>query len=255
VNELVLLVEDEEALVKGLSLSLKQAGYRVNAASDGPTGLSMAREQAPDLVILDVMLPGMDGFEVCRQIRQQSSVPIIMLTARTDDVDVIVGLELGADDYVVKPFNTRELIARMRAILRRVAREKEDRRDTIRAGDLEISIPRRLVTLAGKPVPLTPKEFDILAHLASHPEQVFSREQILQAVWGYDFYGGQRAVDVHVRRIREKIEPDQSRPAYLHTSWGKGYYFCYRPATQDGTQDGRQDGTQGEPGPVGGRGP
>lgn len=229
-NELVLLVEDEEALVKGLSLSLKQAGYRVISAADGPTGLRMALEQSPDLVILDIMLPGMDGFEVCRRIRQQSAVPVIMLTARSDDVDVIVGLELGADDYVTKPFNTRELLARMKAILRRVAREREDSRDIIRAGDLEIFLRRRQVTLAGQPVALTPKEFDILAHLAAHPERVFSREEILQAVWGYDFYGGQRAVDVHVRRIREKIEAQKSGPSYLHTSWGKGYYFAYRPA-------------------------
>jgi len=235
VNELVLVVEDEEALVKGLSLSLKQAGYRVISAPDGPTGLRLALEQSPDLVILDIMLPGMEGFEVCRRIRRHSTVPIIMLTARSDDVDVIVGLELGADDYVTKPFNTRELIARMKAILRRVAREKEDARDAIRAGDLEISLRRRLVTVAGKPVALTPKEFDILAYLAAQPERVFTREQILQAVWGYDFYGGQRAVDVHIRRIREKV---QCRPgaAYVHTSWGKGYYFAYRPAPPAGAQ-------------------
>lgn len=228
-NELILLVDDEEALVKGLSLSLQQAGYRVISAPDGPSGLRLALEQAPDLVILDVMLPGMDGFEVCRQIRRHSDVPIVMLTARSEDVDVIVGLELGADDYVVKPFRARELIARLRAILRRVAREREGRRQILRAGELEIFPFRRLVTLGGKPVPLTPKEFDILTYLAEHPDRVFTREQILQAVWGYDFYGGQRAVDVHIRRLREKIEPDQAHPRFLHTSWGKGYYFSYRP--------------------------
>lgn len=227
--ELVLIVEDEEALVKGLSLSLAQAGYRVIHASDGPSGLEMAIREHPDLVILDVMLPGMDGFEVCGRLRAESTVPIIMLTARADDVDVIVGLELGADDYVTKPFNTRELIARMRAISRRAALQEERKQEVIRAGDLEISLPHRRVTMAGKAVPLTPKEFDVLAYLASHPERVLTREEILNAVWGYDFYGGQRAVDVHVRRLREKLEPRPEQPRYLHTSWGKGYYFAYTP--------------------------
>jgi two-component system response regulator VicR len=228
-KEKILIVEDEESLVKGLSLSLKQAGYDVSSAGDGPTGLKLALSERYDLLILDVMLPGMDGFEVCRQVRRQSDVPIIMLTARADDVDVIVGLELGADDYVTKPFNTRELLSRMKAILRRVTRAKDEQCDVICAGELEISLPRRRVTLAGDTVPLTPKEFDILAYLASHPETVFTREQILNAVWGYDFYGGERAVDVHVRRIREKMEPKGHDPVYLHTSWGKGYYFAFTP--------------------------
>jgi len=228
-NELILIVDDEETLIKGLRLSLQQAGYRVISATDGPTGLQMALSEKPDLVILDVMLPGLDGFEVCRQLRQQSVVPIIMLTARSDDIDVIVGLELGADDYVTKPFNSRELLARVKAILRRISRQQEQQQDTIQAGDLEISLGRRRVTLAGQVIALTPKELDILAFLASHPERVFSREQILNAVWGYDFFGGQRAVDVHIRRIREKIEGHEGQPRYLHTSWGKGYYFAYVP--------------------------
>ncbi len=219
----VLLIEDEVELVKGLKRSLESEGLQVDVAYDGRQGLEAALTGRPDIVLLDVMLPEIDGFEVCRHIRERSQVPIIMLTARSDDVDKVVGLELGADDYLAKPFNTRELLARMWAVLRRV-RHCIDR-EVLRLGSLEIDLERRTVSRDGLPLlELTNREFELLLFLASHPGRVFTREHILEAVWDYDYYGDTRAVDIAVRRLRQKIEPDPSRPVYVRTRWGVGYY-------------------------------
>jgi two-component system, OmpR family, response regulator VicR len=220
----ILLVDDERAFVRGLTASLRQAGYEVVPAYDGTEAWARFRETAPDLVLLDVMLPGTDGLAICQRIRQQSRTPVIMLTARSDDVDKILGLELGADDYITKPFNARELLARIKAVLRRSGPDAEAAA-LLRFGAVEIDLGRQAVRRAGEQVALTPKEYDLLAFLAAHSGRLFRREDLLARVWGYDFPGDDRTVDVHIRRLREKLEEDPANPALILTRWGKGYYL------------------------------
>jgi len=222
----VLIIEDEAALVAALSYNLRREGYVVASAGDGIEGLRLARSSHPALVILDLMLPGMDGVDVCRRLRAQSTVPILMLTAKSDEVDKVVGLEVGADDYMTKPFSVRELLARVRALLRRVEMEREaPPADTVELGDLRLDLRGRQASKCGREIALKPKEFDLLAFLAGHPRQVLSREQVLNEVWGFDFAGVSRTVDVHVRWLRQKIEDDPSRPVRLVTVRGSGYKF------------------------------
>jgi len=216
----IMVVDDEQTLVKALSFALEKEGFMVSPAYNGEEALQKWKENRFDLVILDLMMPGMDGYEVCRRLRQESNIPIIMLTARAEDIDKIQGLELGADDYVTKPFNPRELIARIKSVLRRSQREISG---AIEVSDLKIDLVRHRVTLKGKQVELTSKEFALLSLMARNAGHVFSREQLLQQVWGYDFLGDPRTVDVHIRHLREKIEPDPSRPTYIITVWGAGY--------------------------------
>ncbi len=223
----VLVVDDEKLIVKGIRFSLEQDGFEVDSAYDGEEALEMARANDYDIILLDVMLPKLDGFEVCQQIRDFSSVPIIMLTAKGDDMDKILGLEYGADDYVTKPFNILEVKARLKAIMRR-ARQKDVQPKTakvIEAGDLKMDCESRRVYIAGKEINLTVKEFDVLELLAFNPNKVYSRESLLNLVWGYEYPGDVRTVDVHIRRLREKIEANPSEPQYVHTKWGVGYYF------------------------------
>jgi DNA-binding response OmpR family regulator len=223
----ILLVDDEPALVKGLRLSLQQAGLEVDVAYDGKTALEIIRQGAPDLVVLDLMLPGMHGLDVCREVRRFSTVPIIILTARGEDVEKILGLEMGADDYVAKPFNTRELLARIRAQLRRTEMDKSaPPGQQLRFGSLVIDLPARRVLVAGREVPLTATEFDILAVMAEQAGRVLTRENLLEMVWGYDSPADTRTVDVHIRRLREKLEPDPARPRWVQTKWGVGYYLA-----------------------------
>lgn len=234
----VLVVEDEPTIAETLEYSLAKQGYAVTLAMDGMAGLESARRDPPDLVILDVMLPGLDGFEVCRILRQETSVPILMLTARTDEVDKIVGLEVGADDYLTKPFSMRELMARVKALLRRVRLVREEiaheSATTPRAdiavemmdfGDLVIDLSRREVRREGAPVHLKPKEFELLTFLARNRGMVLSRELALERVWGWEYDGGSRTVDVHVRWLREKLERDPSQPTRIVTVRGSGYRF------------------------------
>ncbi|MFN8483383.1 MAG: response regulator transcription factor [Anaerolineae bacterium] len=215
----ILVVDDEPNIVELARLYLKNEGYEVLTAGDGRAALDTIRQQPPDLVLLDIMLPGMDGWEVCKQVRQFSRVPIIMLTARGDDVDKIVGLELGADDYMVKPFNPREMVARVKAVLRRTdgGRSATTR---VQIGDVALDPARREVTVASQPVTLRAKEFDLLAYLMQHPGLALSREQLLNAVWGYDYYGDTRTVDVHVAHIRDKLSGSRLS---IETVWGVGY--------------------------------
>jgi len=223
----VLVVEDEESLLFTLAHNLKREGYQVLTAARGDDGLRLAREKHPDLIVLDVMLPGIDGIQVCRMLRRDSDVPIIMLTALGGEGDRVAGLDTGADDYLAKPFGMRELMARIRALLRRSGpRAAPDLGPSvIVAGDLTIDRERREVTRGGKLLRMKPKEFELLLFFAQHPGKVFSREQILDEVWGYDFYGGPRTVDVHVRWLRQKIERDPANPARLRTIRGSGYLF------------------------------
>jgi len=221
----VLLVEDEPALIKGLKYSLEAEGFTVYVAETGPQGLSVLAEAQPDIVVLDLMLPEMDGMEVCRRIRAQSTVPIIILTARHDDADKIRGLGVGADDYMTKPFNTDELIARIRSHLRRFAWGGASEQRVLNFGDLSIDILKRTVRISGKNIDLTTKEFAILQLLAANPGRAFTREELLRQIWGYEHYGGVRNVDVHIKRLRAKIEKDPISPEYLMTAWGIGYKF------------------------------
>ncbi|EEG76897.1 two component transcriptional regulator, winged helix family [Dethiobacter alkaliphilus AHT 1] len=206
----VLVVDDEKTIVKGLKFNLEKEGYEVLVAFDGEEALRVFNEESPDLIVLDLMLPKLDGFEVCRNIRKTSDVPIVMLTARGEDIDKILGLELGADDYVTKPFNPRELAARVKAIMRRSQSSSGDSGNlqVIRLQDLQIDLFQHKVRVRDKEVDLTSKEFALLSLMASHPGRVFSREKLLEHVWGYDYYGDARTVDVHIRHLREKIEPD-----------------------------------------------
>lgn len=220
----ILIVDDEQALVKGLKLSLEQAGFQVSSAYDGKTALDLARSPEFDLIILDLMLPEMDGFEVCRELRKTHDTPIIMLTARGEPIDRILGLELGADDYVAKPFNARELIARIRAILRRTARQPQNSEQAvIKRGRLVIDQEKQKVSIDNMTLDMTAKEYELLRLLASNPGRVYTREQLLELVWGYDFYGDMRTVDVHVHRLREKLAPLGEQ--VICTKWGTGYYF------------------------------
>ena len=223
----VLVVDDEKLIVKGIRFSLEQDGMEVTCAYDGEEALTFAREQQFDIILLDIMLPKLSGFEVCQQIREFSNVPIIMLTAKGDDMDKILGLEYGADDYITKPFNILEVKARIKAIIRRTAKQdkKADTAGRIQAGDMTIERDNRRVYIEGREINLTAKEFDVLELLATHPNQVYSREKLLTMVWGADYPGDARTVDVHIRRLREKVETNSSEPKYVHTKWGVGYYF------------------------------
>ena len=223
----ILVEDDEQSIVHILKLNLQKNGYRVLTAYAGDTGYEMAIKEKPDLILLDVMLPEMDGFEVCKKIRQSSTVPIIMLTARTEEIDKVLGLELGADDYMTKPFGVRELIARVKANLRRtVAEEKEDASSSsITYGKITIDTERFEVKKNGQTVELTLREYELLTYLAKQPEKIVSRETLLEKVWGYEYYGDVRTVDVTVSRLREKIEDNPAEPEYIITKRGFGYYF------------------------------
>ena len=223
----VLVVDDEKLIVKGIRFSLEQEGMKVDCAYDGEEALKLAKENIYDILLLDVMLPKYDGFEVCRQIREYSDVPIIMLTAKGDDMDKILGLEYGADDYITKPFNILEVKARIKAILRRTGRKKTEREDDkiIVKGEMKIDCESRRVVIGEQETNLTAKEFDLLELLAMNPNKLYSRENLLNIVWGYEYPGDARTVDVHIRRLREKIETNPSDPKYVYTKWGVGYYF------------------------------
>ena len=222
----VLVVADEKLIVKGIRFSLEQDGMEVDCAYDGEEALDKIRETEYDIVLLDVMLPKIDGFEVCKAVRDFSNVPIIMLTAKDTDMDKILGLEYGADDYITKPFNILEVKARIKATLRRSKRAVSDNNSNqIVKGDLKLDIDARRVLIKDTEVNLTAKEFDLLELLVNNPNKVYSREQLLSIVWGYEYPGDVRTVDVHVRRLREKIEENPKEPKYVNTKWGVGYYF------------------------------
>lgn len=222
----LLVVEDEPSIAEVVSLYLKRAGYQVKIVNDGQAALEWMARQMPDLVILDVMLPQVDGFTVIRWLRDRSDVPVIMLTARREESDRIAGLEMGADDYVVKPFSPQEMVSRVRAVLRRTkSPTKNGAEKPLDIGELHIDPQTHLVTVRGKELVLTVKEFDMLDWLARHPRQVFSRGQLLEAVWGLSDYIDPSTVTVHIRRLREKIETDPSNPTHLLTVWGVGYKF------------------------------
>lgn len=228
----IAIIEDEQSLVEALEYNLQRAGYRTIAARDGFAGLEMVRRERPDLLILDLMLPGIDGLEICRQLRKDMHLPILILTARDEEVDKILGLELGADDYLTKPFSMRELIARVHALLRRSAMSPAAApagaagpAQILQSGDLTIDLTRREAFRGGTPVPLKPKEFDLLVYFLRHRGQVLSREQILEQVWGWDYVGGSRTVDVHIHWLRNKVEPDPAHPTRIVTVRGAGYRF------------------------------
>ncbi len=230
----ILIVEDEPALQDTLEYNLTHQGYLVRVAGDGFIAVDTAREFIPDLVLLDVMLPGIDGFEVCRILRQETNVPILMLTARDTEIDRVIGLEIGADDYITKPFSMRELQARVKALLRRVRLDQEDAvqeagptvdAELLRFGDLMLDLSRHELSKEGLPVPLKPKEFELFVYLARHKGKVLTRELIMESVWGWDYTGGSRTVDVHIRWLREKIETDPANPARIVTVRGTGYRF------------------------------
>lgn len=221
----ILLVEDDQTLSETLRYNLEREGYRVLTALDGATGLDLARREQPDLVILDIMLPRLDGFSICRILRQEGDVPILMLTARQDEVDRIAGLELGADDYVAKPFSLGELLARVRAIMRRTDRRSSSNREVLEAGMLRIDTGSRRAWRDDLELNLSHKEFDLLTCLVRNRGMALSRDVLLERVWGYDFLGDSRTVDVHIRWLREKVEPEPSRPVYIQTVRGVGYRF------------------------------
>jgi DNA-binding response OmpR family regulator len=221
----LVLVDDDANLRHTLGYALRQEGFDVVVAEDGERGLEAFRQQRPDVVLLDVMLPNVDGFEVCRRIRRESDVPILMLTARDTEVDKVVGLELGADDYLAKPFSTRELVARVRALLRRTRQTVAPTGERLESAGLLLDSGRHRVTLEGREIALKPKEFDLLAFFMAHPGQVFGREQLLASVWGYDFAGDSRTVDTHVKTLREKLSDDAERPKWIDTVRGVGYRF------------------------------
>ena len=223
----VLVVDDEKLIVKGIRFSLEQDGMEVDCAYDGEEALKMAQENEYDMILLDIMLPKMDGFEVCQAIREFSDMPIVMLTAKGDDMDKILGLDYGADDYITKPFNILEVKARIKAIMRRTSgpREKKETSSIVEKGDLRLDCDSRRLFILGKEVNLTAKEFDLLELLVKNENKVYSRENLLGLVWGKDYPGDVRTVDVHVRRLREKTETNPSEPKYVHTKWGVGYYY------------------------------
>ncbi|HEY4690656.1 MAG TPA: response regulator transcription factor [Anaerolineae bacterium] len=225
-SQRILIVEDDPAIAAFVQTALEREGFMAQVISDGLSALKQIEDAPPDLILLDLMLPGLDGLQVCRAIRQRPVyVPIIMLTAKGDDVDKIVGLEIGADDYITKPFKTRELIARIRAILRLIHHCADPASRCLRFGPLEIDLSGRTVTCNGELIGLTPKEFDLLALLASHPGRVFGRETLLERVWGFDYVGESRTVDVHIQRLRQKIETDPHAPEFLITVRNIGYKF------------------------------
>jgi DNA-binding response OmpR family regulator len=226
VGKKVLVVDDEKLIVKGIRFSLEQDGMEVDCAYDGEEALEAAKKKEYDVILLDVMLPKITGFEVCQQIREFSNMPIIMLTAKGDDMDKILGLEYGADDYITKPFNILEVKARIKAIMRRSTKKAaEVQAKVVTFEELKIDCESRRVYVSSKEVNLTAKEFDLLELLIFNPNKVYSRENLLNTVWGYDYPGDVRTVDVHIRRLREKIEDNPSEPKYIHTKWGVGYFF------------------------------
>lgn len=222
-----LVVDDEKLIVKGIRFSLEQDGMDVDCAYDGEEALEYARKTEYDVVLLDIMLPKLDGFEVCQQIREFSNMPIIMLTAKTEDIDKILGLEYGADDYIAKPFNILEVKARIKAIMRRSGKQEKEKKkeEIIESGELKLNLEGRRVYIGEREINLTAKEFDLLELLMTNPNKVYGREVLLDLVWGKEYPGDVRTVDVHVRRLREKIEANPSEPTYVHTKWGVGYYF------------------------------
>lgn len=222
----VLVVDDEKLIVKGIRFSLEQDGMEVDSAYDGEEALLKIRDNSYDIILLDVMLPKLNGFEVCQQVREFSSVPIVMLTAKGEDMDKILGLEYGADDYIIKPFNILEVKARIKAIIRRTAPRSKEEVKVIENGDMKLDCDGRRVYVAGREINLTAKEFELLELLILNPNKVYSRENLLKMVWGTDYPGDVRTVDVHIRRLREKIEQNPSEPGYVHTKWGVGYYFA-----------------------------
>ena len=228
-GEKILVVDDEENILEAIKYSLSKEGYEVYGASDGEIGLEKAKELSPNLVILDVMLPSLDGFEVCRILRKDMDVPVFMLSAKSEEIDRVVGLEIGADDYITKPFSMRELMARVRNALRRANEERgnanSSKSEKIVAGELEINLSSHTVRLSGMPIEMKPREFSLLSLLASNAGRVYSRDQILESLWGHSYIGDVRTVDVHVRWIREKIEYDPSRPTKIITVRGVGYRF------------------------------
>ena len=223
----VLVVDDEKLIVKGIRFSLEQDGMEVECAYDGEEALRLASEQSFDMILLDVMLPKLDGFEVCQQIRGFSDVPIVMLTARGDDMDKILGLDYGADDYITKPFNILEVKARIKAIMRRTSPTKQEsgKPATIESGDITLDTDSRRIYLNGRDIDLTSKEFDLMLLFVKNPDKVYGREELLSTIWGSDYPGDARTVDVHIRRLREKLEPNPSEPKYIRTRWGAGYYY------------------------------
>ena len=223
----VLVVDDEKLIVKGVRFSLEQDGMEVDCAYDGEEALEKIKSNEYDIVLLDVMLPKIDGFEVCQQVREFSDVPILMLTAKGDDMDKILGLEYGADDYITKPFNILEVKARIKAITRRTGKSLQQKKaDTlIKASDMTLDTDSKRLHIKDQEINLTSKEFDVLELLVKNPDKVYSREKLLQLVWGSQYPGDVRTVDVHIRRLREKIEANPSEPKYVHTKWGVGYYF------------------------------
>lgn len=222
----ILIVDDESLLVKGLKYSLEQDGYETDVAYDGIEALKKWKEGEFNLIILDLMLPGMDGLEVCQRIREKSEIPIIMLTAKGEDMNKILGLEYGADDYLTKPFNILELKARIKAIFRRVnSKNTRNGEQIIKVDDFTINTLGRKITVKGREINLTAKEFDLFLLLATNPGKVFNREELLEIIWGYEYFGDLRTVDVHIRRLREKIEQNSSQAEYILTKWGVGYYF------------------------------
>lgn len=233
--EKILVVEDERTLQETLAYNLRRQGYEVELASDGPSALTQARSTQPDLILLDIMLPGLDGFEVCRILRQEMTTPVLMLTARDDEIDRVVGLEVGADDYLTKPFSMRELLARVKALLRRVRILREEFSSSTAPAEapakvlvfsnLEIDQTRREIRLNGQPLAVKPKEFELLLYLAEHRGQVLTRDRVLESVWGWEFTGDSRTVDVHIRWLREKIETDPAAPSRIVTVRGAGYRF------------------------------
>ncbi len=222
----ILLVDDEPLILKGLKFSLEQDGYETDTAADGEEALVKMQKGGYDIVLLDVMLPKLSGIEVCQTIRETSNVPIIMLTAKGEDMDKILGLEYGADDYMTKPFNILEVKARIKSILRRTSAAPEAPKLELTARDITINIGNRSVIAHGEPVNLTVKEFDLLQLFMNNPGKVYSRDELLETIWGFDYLGDVRTVDVHIRRLREKIEKDSTKPAYIMTKWGVGYYFA-----------------------------
>ncbi|MDR1116683.1 MAG: response regulator transcription factor [Oscillospiraceae bacterium] len=222
----ILVVDDEKSLVKGLKFNLENDGYDVEAAYDGEAGVEIVKHGGVDLVLLDLMMPKMDGFEACKRIREFSKVPIIMLTAKSEDTDKIIGFEYGADDYITKPFNIMEVKVRVRAILRRAgAEKKQEELSRVKHGRMELDPYSRNVFIDGRSVDLTAKEFDLIELLMNNPDRVYSRENLLNVVWGYEYPGDIRTVDVHVRRLREKLEQNPAAPENIITKWGVGYYF------------------------------
>lgn len=227
----ILIVDDEPLLVKGLKYSLEQDNHGIDVAYDGNEAVEKALNNEYDLIILDLMLPGIDGLEVCQKVREKSQVPIIMLTAKGEDMSKILGLEYGADDYLTKPFNILELKARIKAILRRTAQNVKEVNigdQVVEIEDFKINTLGRKVALKGKNINLTAKEFDLLLLLATNPGKIYTREELLETIWGYEYFGDLRTVDVHIRRLREKIEENSSQAEYILTKWGVGYYFKTR---------------------------